>query len=103
MYRYNATLYTIEFGGHNMATTQKFRNVSHDERASFVVDDVVSREPWRVRCLEIRGIAEAVHSPRGPWAGTDGAIIRLHPGGSSASESTSPTWTRICSRRTAET
>lgn len=27
-------------------------------RVAFVVDDIASVEPWRVRCVEIRGHAE---------------------------------------------
>jgi pyridoxamine 5'-phosphate oxidase family protein len=78
-FRYNAQLVTIDIGGFNMASSQKFRNLTSNDRVAFVIDDVVSRQPWRVRCLEIRGTAEQVHIPDGPWAGTDGAIIRIHP------------------------
>ena len=35
-----------------------------------VVDDLRSRDPWRVRCLEIRGIAEVVPEQE---------LIRIHP------------------------
>lgn len=33
---------------------------------------LVSVQPWRVRCLEIRGVAEALTTEGGP-------LIRLHP------------------------
>lgn len=79
MFRYNAELGTLDVGGHNMASTQKFHNVTHDERVAFVIDDIVSRDPWRVRCVEIRGTAETARTAGGPWTGTDGAIIRIHP------------------------
>jgi pyridoxamine 5'-phosphate oxidase family protein len=46
---------------------------------AFVVDDVVSTDPWRVRCLEIRGTAEAVLDPSGPTAGADASTIRIRP------------------------
>lgn len=78
-FRYNAGLTTIDIGGYNMAASQKFRNVADNGKAAFVVDDLLSKAPWRVRCLEIRGTAEAIHIADGPWAGTDGAIIRVHP------------------------
>ena len=42
-----------------MAASRKFRNVAENGRAAFVVDDIASLDPWRVRCLEIRGDAEA--------------------------------------------
>jgi pyridoxamine 5'-phosphate oxidase family protein len=41
-----------------------------------VIDDIASREPWRVRCLEIRGTAEQVPAADGS---AGGAIIRVHP------------------------
>lgn len=78
-FRRNAELDTIDIGGYAMAASRKFRNLASNERVAFVVDDVVSREPWRVRCVEIRGHAEAISGSDGPWSGTDGAIIRVHP------------------------
>ena len=78
-FRYNEELATIDIGGYNMASSQKFRNVTANSRVAFVVDDIVSRQPWRVRCLEIRGIAEAVGGPPGHAGGSDDAIIRIRP------------------------
>jgi pyridoxamine 5'-phosphate oxidase family protein len=78
-FSYNAELGAIDIGGYSMSTTQKFRNVIHDQRVAFVVDDIYSTQPWRVRCLEIRGIAEAIHEPTEPVAGQDASIIRLRP------------------------
>lgn len=50
---------------------------------AFVVDDIPSRDPWRVRCLEIRGTAEQAlleDPPREPdGEPLDGAIIRITP------------------------
>jgi pyridoxamine 5'-phosphate oxidase family protein len=59
-----------------MATSQKFRVVSRNGRAAFVVDDIVSKDPWRVRCVEIRGTAEAL---QGTGADGDDPVIRIHP------------------------
>jgi pyridoxamine 5'-phosphate oxidase family protein len=71
-FAYNAELDTIDINGFNLAKSQKFRNIAANGRAAFVVDDIVSAEPWRVRCLEIRAAAEALV--------VDGhALIRLHP------------------------
>jgi pyridoxamine 5'-phosphate oxidase family protein len=78
-FRYNEELGTIDIGGYNMSASQKFRNVLHDNRVAFVVDDIASRQPWRVRCLEIRGIAEAISGPSNPAPGNDGSIIRIRP------------------------
>jgi pyridoxamine 5'-phosphate oxidase family protein len=78
-FSYNAELGVIDIGGYSMSTTQKFRNVMHDGRVAFVVDDIYSTQPWRVRCLEIRGIAEAIREPAEPVAGQDASKIRLRP------------------------
>lgn len=64
---YNADLGTIDIGGRNMGTSQKFRNVEHNQQVAFVVDDIASIQPWRVRCLEIRGYAEAIPHPAEGW------------------------------------
>jgi pyridoxamine 5'-phosphate oxidase family protein len=76
-FRYNAELGTIDIVGFRMSASQKFRNVSRDGRAALVVDDIASTQPWRVRFLEIRGIAEAV--PGSDRGGADTALIRIHP------------------------
>jgi pyridoxamine 5'-phosphate oxidase family protein len=78
-FHYNEELGTIDIGGFNMSTSQKFRNVTRNGTVAFVVDDIASTQPWRVRCLEIRGIAEAVPDPSNPTPGHDGSIIRIVP------------------------
>lgn len=78
-FHHNAETGTIDIFGYTMATSRKYRNVEANGRAAFVVDDVPSVDPWRVRCLEIRGRAEAVPGTGPGPGGTDGALIRLHP------------------------
>jgi pyridoxamine 5'-phosphate oxidase family protein len=78
-FRYNAELGTIDIAGFRMSVSQKFRNVSRDGRAALVVDDIASTQPWRVRFLEIRGMAEAVPRSDGGGGGADTALIRIHP------------------------
>jgi len=63
---------TIDINGYNLARSRKLRNIADNGRAAFVVDDLVSVRPRRVRCLEIRGVAEALSTEGGP-------LIRLHP------------------------
>jgi pyridoxamine 5'-phosphate oxidase family protein len=71
-FTYNEALGTIDVSGYRMAHSQKFRNVAAHPGVAFVVDDIASHDPWRVRCLEIRGTAEQ--------AGDPGAeIIRITP------------------------
>ena len=78
-FRLNPDTGTIDIGGFTMSTSQKFRNIAADGRVSFVVDDIASRDPWRVRCVEIRGSAEAVPGPKAAEGNPDGAIIRITP------------------------
>jgi pyridoxamine 5'-phosphate oxidase family protein len=78
-FRYNSITATIDIGGFNMAASRKFRNVAENGRAAFVVDDIASTDPWRVRCLEIRGDAEAITNPADTEAVPAGPIIRVHP------------------------
>ena len=81
-FTYNESLGTIDIAGYRMSQSQKFRNVASNDKVAFVVDDITSRDPWRVRCLEIRGTAEQAEIP--PSRGTAGdeldtAIIRVTP------------------------
>ncbi len=78
-FSWNETTGTIDIGGRAMAASQKFRNVAANGHAAFVVDDLASVDPWRVRCLEIRGRAEALTDPADSASRFPGAIIRLHP------------------------
>jgi pyridoxamine 5'-phosphate oxidase family protein len=69
----------INIYGHDMGNSRKFRNVAANGRAAFVVDDIRSFDPWEVRCLEIRGTAEALadQDPPAPYFGRE--LIRIHP------------------------
>ena len=78
-FRYNPDTGTIDIGGFNLEASRKFRNVAENGRAAFVVDDIVSTDPWRVRCLEIRGDAEAITAPAATAAGLGGPVIRVRP------------------------
>src|SRR5450631_4881409 len=71
-FSYNPATSTIDIKGFNLARSRKFRNIADNGRAAFVVDDLVSVQPWRVRCLEIRGVAQALTTESGP-------LIRVHP------------------------
>ncbi|WP_407344017.1 PPOX class F420-dependent oxidoreductase [Pengzhenrongella phosphoraccumulans] len=73
-FRYNAAEGTIDIGGYRLDSSRKYRNVVDNGRVAFVVDDLASVEPWRVRCVEIRGRAEAVHAEDGRRP-----LIRIHP------------------------
>lgn len=78
-FRYNAELGTIDIGGLNMGASRKFRNLAGNPRVAFVVDDLASIQPWRPRCVEIRGWAEALRAEASPVPGGSAEIIRVHP------------------------
>ncbi|MGC7312415.1 PPOX class F420-dependent oxidoreductase, partial [Mycobacteroides abscessus subsp. massiliense] len=40
-----------------ISQSRKYRNIIHNAKVAFVVDDIPSRAPWRVHCLEVRGTA----------------------------------------------
>ena len=81
-FTYNDELGTIDIAGYQMSKSQKYRNIARNDKVALVVDDITSRDPWRVRCLEIRGTAEqAETAPAHGAAGDalDTAIIRVTP------------------------
>ncbi|MCU1648470.1 MAG: pyridoxamine 5-phosphate oxidase family protein [Nocardia sp.] len=78
-FRYNEALGTIDIAGHNMGASQKFRNLTKEERVAFVVDDVPSVNPWTVRCLEIRGTAQALRDVETYIPGGSPELIRITP------------------------
>jgi pyridoxamine 5'-phosphate oxidase family protein len=58
-YRYNPELDTIDIGGHwGFAKRKKYRDVQHNKRVAFVVDDWAQRG----RGIEIRGEAEILET-----------------------------------------
>ena len=81
-FAYNDELGTIDIAGYRMSKSQKYRNIATNNKVAFVVDDITSRDPWRVRCLEIRGIAAQAEVPPSHGAAgdeLDTAIIRVTP------------------------
>jgi pyridoxamine 5'-phosphate oxidase family protein len=55
----------ILIGGLDNEKTIKYHNVLATQRASFVVDDLASQDPWEPRGLKIRGPADIVAGPSG--------------------------------------
>lgn len=78
-FTYNDELGTIDIAGYRMSASRKYRNLAHNNKVAFVVDDIASRDPWRVRCLEIRGTAEQATVASDPDGQLDPAIIRVTP------------------------
>lgn len=82
-FTYNEDLGTIDIYGYRMSKSRKFRNLASNNTVALVIDDIVSRNPWRVRCLEIRGTAEQAESDERRAESNDDAIdtaiIRITP------------------------
>jgi pyridoxamine 5'-phosphate oxidase family protein len=79
-FRYNEEEDTIDIGGHDFAKRKKFRDVLHNPKVAFIVDDLASVNPWRVRAVEIRGEAEVRQTggtELGP--GFDPEMFRIRP------------------------
>lgn len=75
----NDELGVIDIGGRTMGGTKKFRNVQSHPLVSFVVDDLASVRPWRVRGVEIRGRAEVLTDWKPPYPYYSREAIRIHP------------------------
>ena len=79
-FRYNPDLDTVDIGGHDFARRKKFRDVRRNPHVAFVVDDVASVAPWRVRGIEIRGEAEILETGgQSVRPGFDAAMFRIRP------------------------
>src|SRR3954470_8955272 len=68
---YKAVRDAIDDGDCELYQTKKFRNVSRTGRASILIDDLASTEPWVPRGIEVRGRGEAIALPT--------PLIRIHP------------------------
>ncbi|MEV4675522.1 MULTISPECIES: PPOX class F420-dependent oxidoreductase [Actinomadura] len=75
-FAYNAETGTIDIRGWNLAGSRKYRNLRDNDQVAFVVDDLASVQPWRVRGVEVRGRAEPA-VVEGPQGADD--VIRIHP------------------------
>jgi len=62
-YEFDGT--TVTFSGRNLVKSLKFKNLMANAKVAFVVDDLVSTSPWKVRGVEIRGRAEPSFSKEG--------------------------------------
>ena len=63
----------VEVGGLDNTKTRKYHHVKATGRASFVVDDLASVDPWRPRGVKVTGRAEIDVDGRGK------PLLRLHP------------------------
>jgi pyridoxamine 5'-phosphate oxidase family protein len=75
----HASAGTVDVGGGRLLRTRKFRNVLTHPQVALVIDDLETIDPWRPRCLEIRGRAEALPDADPPARGFGPGVIRIHP------------------------
>jgi pyridoxamine 5'-phosphate oxidase family protein len=61
-FHYNAQSDTIDIGAHDFARHKKYQDVQRNPRVAFLVDYMVSVNPWRPRGIEVRGEAEVLSS-----------------------------------------
>ncbi|MET9263495.1 PPOX class F420-dependent oxidoreductase [Amycolatopsis sp. NPDC004079] len=78
-FSWNPETRTIDVSGYNLTKSRKYRNVAANGQVAIVIDDQPSTKPMRIRCLEIRGRAEAVPNAFEPDGHLDGAVIRIYP------------------------
>ncbi|WP_199546847.1 PPOX class F420-dependent oxidoreductase [Streptomyces sp. N35] len=70
---------SILIGGFAMGESKKWRNLQGNPRISLVVDDIVSVRPWKVRGVEIRGVAELLVGPHELGAHFSQEVIQIVP------------------------
>lgn len=74
-FRYRPEHDAIDIIGQNLAMSKKVRDLQHDPRVAFVVDDVLP--PWKPRGIEIRGQATLIRAIADPTIARD--TIRIIP------------------------
>lgn len=57
----------LYFTGRNLLRSLKYLHISQNGKVAIVVDDIVSVSPWRVRGVEIRGVAEVLDEKGRPY------------------------------------
>lgn len=80
-FRYNPDEDAIEIGGHGgFSRRKKWRDVLANPQVAFVVDDIASVQPWSVRGIEIRGVAETLErGGKEIVASFDDEMFRIRP------------------------
>jgi pyridoxamine 5'-phosphate oxidase family protein len=79
-FHFNSELDTIDIGGRGNGTSKKYHDAAAGRAVAFVVDDIASGSPWKVRGIEVRGQAEALATGgQAMNAGFDPEMIRIRP------------------------
>ncbi|UKY51763.1 PPOX class F420-dependent oxidoreductase [Streptomyces inhibens] len=77
---FDERLGVIWISGSTMASTAKYRNVLRNPKVAFVVDDVLSMDPWQPRGITMRGVATALDADSAAGRARGGrAVIRITP------------------------
>jgi pyridoxamine 5'-phosphate oxidase family protein len=75
-YEFDGTFFY--FGGYNITKSLKFKNIQRNNKVGFVVDDLVSVNPWTPRFVMVRGIAEII-TEKGPGSIDENTSIKITP------------------------
>ncbi|MHA6764219.1 PPOX class F420-dependent oxidoreductase [Streptacidiphilus sp. PAMC 29251] len=78
-YHANTDIGTIDIDGWNLGASRKFRNVAKTGEVAFIIDDLTSVDPWKVRGIEIRGRAEALTGQDRGSEHVGAELIRIRP------------------------
>jgi pyridoxamine 5'-phosphate oxidase family protein len=78
-FRFDPASETIRIGGRGFARSKKLRDARGNPLVAFVVDDLVSTDPFQPRGVEIRGVADVVEGDRTSAPGFDDVWLRLTP------------------------
>ena len=79
-YRYNPDEDSIDIGGHGFGKSKKYRDVLQNPKVAFVIDEVISRDPFRIHGIEVRGLAEVLpNGGEGRGPDFDLEMIRVRP------------------------
>ena len=78
-FRFDPTSETIRIGGRGFARSKKLRDARANPLVAFVVDDLVSTDPFQPRGVEIRGVVDVVEGDRTSAPGFDDVWLRLTP------------------------
>lgn len=65
---YNPNTDTIDIGGHDLASSQKYRNVRINPATAVVIDDMPNTDPKGIRCLELASAGAEAQACRRPFA-----------------------------------
>jgi pyridoxamine 5'-phosphate oxidase family protein len=68
----------FHFGGYNLTTSLRFKNIQKNNKVGLVIDDLISVNPWTPRFIIIRGTAE-IQTEEGEGSIDERTSIKVTP------------------------